>query len=243
MTVPTGASTDDRASWARGLEPAAVWAEFAALSAIPRRSKHEDAVRRHVMKRLEDLSLAARVDQAGNVIALVPASPGAEAAATVVLQAHLDMVCEANTSAGTDPAVDGVFPSVAEGWVQATGTTLGADDGIGVAVALAIAADATRPPTGRAGSSRPPLELLFTVDEEEDFGGASGVDRQEVTGRVLLNLDSENEDDVIIGSAGGSASSCVCPATGSRSPMASAVSSCGSMAWRADTPDNRSTRT
>ena len=107
-------------------------------------------------------------------------------------------------ASGTDPAVDGVFPQVTDGWVRARGTTLGADDGIGVAVALAIAADAARTASEQVVIPRPPLQLLLTVDEEEDFGGAAGVDPRYVTGRMLLNLDSEDENEVIIGSAGGS---------------------------------------
>ena len=191
----------DRGAWANGLEPAMVWTEFALLAAIPRRSKQEELVVAHVLDRLRTLSLDATVDRAGNVVADVPGEPEAE---TVVLQAHLDMVCEADSGAGSDPAIDGVYPVVTDGWVQAPNTTLGADDGIGVAVALAIAAEAAG---GRAAGEPPrypPLQLLFTVDEEEDFGGAAGVDPQLVTGRILLNLDSEQEHEVIIGSAGGS---------------------------------------
>jgi dipeptidase D len=196
--VPGGA---DRVGWVSGLEPATVWREFAGLAALPRRSKEEGLVRAHVLDRLGELGLVARADRVGNVVADVPGSSEAE---TVVLQAHLDMVCEVDAGTGTDPAVDGVFPVAADGWVQAPGTTLGADDGIGVAVALAIAAEATSdfPDTPRA--PLPPLQLLFTVDEEEDFSGAAGVDPRLVTGRVLLNLDSEQEHEVIIGSAGGS---------------------------------------
>ena len=192
----------DRLAWIRGLEPATVWQEFAALAALPRRSKEEGQVRSHVLGRLEALGLAARVDRVGNIVADLPSSAAAQ---TVVLQAHLDMVCEADAAAGTDPAVDGVFPAVTDGWVRAPGTTLGADDGIGVAVALAIAAEAAADrPGGMERSPLPPLQLLFTVDEEEDFSGAAGVDPQLVTGRTLLNLDSEQEHEVIIGSAGGS---------------------------------------
>jgi dipeptidase D len=194
----------DRSAWADGLQPEPVWREFAALAEIPRRSKHEEAVREHLLDRLGALGMSARADSTGNVVADVPASPGAEQAPTVVLQAHLDMVCEADQGAGSDPSVDGVFPTVVDGWVQAKGTTLGADDGIGVAVALAVAADAARDVAEQQVRPRPPLQLLFTVDEEEDFGGAAGVDPEVVTGRVLLNLDSEDENEVIIGSAGGS---------------------------------------
>ncbi|HEX5090054.1 MAG TPA: M28 family peptidase, partial [Nocardioides sp.] len=179
----------ERLAWADGLEPASVWREFAALSAVPRRSKHEEQARAHVVDRLTALGADATVDGAGNVVAHVP---GASDAEPVVLQAHLDMVCEADAGAGTDPATDGVFPVVVDGWVQAPGTTLGADDGIGVAVALAVAAEALA-----HEATYPPLQLLFTVDEEEDFGGAAGVDPELVTGRTLLNLDSEQEQEVI----------------------------------------------
>lgn len=201
MTEQSVQAGTDRKGWARGLEPAIVWQEFAALAALPRRSKQEERVRTHVLDRLRSLGLVATADQAGNVIADVPASFEAP---TVILQAHLDMVCEADAGTATDPAIDGVFPVVAGGWVQAPGTTLGADDGIGVAAALAIAAEAMSSPTGEERPLRPPLQLLFTVDEEEDFSGAAGVDPRLLTGRILLNLDSEQEDEVIIGSAGGS---------------------------------------
>jgi hypothetical protein len=164
----------DRLAWARGLEPTAIWREFAALSAIPRKSKQEHAARRHVMDRLTDLGFTAQVDAVGNVIADVPASHAARSADPVMLQAHLDMVCEADTEVGTDPAVDGVYPAVVGDWVVAPGTTLGADDGIGVATALAIAAEASSEAGGGREWPRPPLQLLFTVDEEEDFSGAAG---------------------------------------------------------------------
>ena len=201
MSQDPAAGTTDRLAWASGLEPAVVWGEFAALAALPRPSKQEGRVREHILKRLDELGLVARTDDSGNVIADVP---GSAEAATVVLQAHLDMVCEADSRAGSDPAIDGVFPVVADGWVQAPGTTLGADDGIGVAVALAIAGEATSSVGNVSAPPRPPLQLLFTVDEEEDFSGAAGVDPRFVTGRILLNLDSEQEEEVIIGSAGGS---------------------------------------
>ncbi|HEY5421705.1 MAG TPA: beta-Ala-His dipeptidase [Marmoricola sp.] len=198
QTVRGGA---DRESWVAGLEPEIVWREFAGMAALPRRSKEEGLVRAHVIDRLGALGLTPTVDRVGNIVADLP---GSSQAPTVILQAHLDMVCEADAGAGTDPAVDGVFPVVADGWVRAPGTTLGADDGIGVAVALAIAAEAAAQKGALERSPRPPLQLLFTVDEEEDFGGAAGVDPALLTGRTLLNLDSEQEHEVIIGSAGGS---------------------------------------
>src|SRR3954469_175548 len=168
MTEQSVHGGTDRKGWARGLEPAIVWQEFAALAAVPRRSKQEERVRTHVLDRLRSLGLVAITDQAGNVIADVPASSEAP---TVILQAHLDMVCEADAGAATDPAIDGVFPVVADGWVQAPATTLGADDGIGVAVALAIASEAAADRPGGERPPYPPLQLLFTVDEEEDFSG------------------------------------------------------------------------
>ena len=145
MSKQTVPGEVDRLAWVRGLEPATVWQEFALLAVLPRRSKEEGQVRSHVLGRLESLGLAARVDRVGNIVADLPSSSGAQ---TVVLQAHLDMVCEADAAAGTNPALDGVFPVVADGWVRAPGTTLGADDGIGVAVALAIAAEGCSQPAG-----------------------------------------------------------------------------------------------
>ena len=194
-----GGRTDVRASFARRSGPGCVGERARTRDRLagvrlpyraPRRSKEEGLVRAYVLHRLEKFGLVARTDRAGNVVADVPGPPDAE---TVVLQAHLDMVCEADAGAGTDPAVDGVFPVVADGWVHAPGTTLGADDGIGVAVALAIAAEAASDLAGVERPRGPPLQLLFTVDEEEDFSGAAGVDPELVTGRILLNLDSEQE--------------------------------------------------
>src|SRR4026209_809871 len=121
----------DRMAWASGLEPASVWTEFAALAAVPRPSKQEERVRAHVLDRLGLLGLAPSVDAAGNVVADVP---GTAQARPGVLKPRLDVVVGADAGAATGPATDGVFPIVADGWVQAPGTTLGADDGIGVAV-------------------------------------------------------------------------------------------------------------
>ena len=184
-----------------GLEPAIVWREFAGLAALPRRSKEEGLVRAHVLDRLEKLGLDATVDRAGNVVADVPGSPGAE---TVILQAHLDMVCEADAGAGTDPAVDGVFPVVADGWVRPPVRRWVPMTGSESRSPLRSRRRPLRTGGRLERSPYPPLQLLFTVDEEEDFSGAAGVDPQLVTGRNLLNLDSEQEHEVIIGSAGGS---------------------------------------
>ena len=141
QTVRGGA---DRESWVAGLEPEIVWREFAGLAALPRRSKEEGLVRAHVIDRLGALGLTPTVDRVGNIVADLP---GSSQAPTVILQAHLDMVCEADAGAGTDPAVDGVFPVVADGWVRAPGTTLGADDG---SVLRWVSRSRRKPPRRRA---------------------------------------------------------------------------------------------
>lgn len=187
-----------------------MWTEFASLSAIPRRSKHEHQAVAYALAQLAAFGVTSRLDHAGNIVADIPASADATSAEPVILQAHLDMVCEADGTVATHPAADGVFPELLDGWVHAPGTTLGADDGIGVAVALAIAAQAM---DGRpADAPHPPIQLLLTVDEEVDFTGAAAVDRDLIAGRTLINLDSEHEDELIVGSAGGSRVSLRIPA-------------------------------
>ncbi|MEM8929986.1 MAG: beta-Ala-His dipeptidase [Acidobacteriota bacterium] len=181
------------------LTPRSVWQHFAALSAVPRPSKREERVRAHVRSVCEGLGLAVAEDDAGNLVASVPASAGRESAPTIVLQAHLDMVCEKN--AGTEHDFDQdpirlILDQDADGQaiVRADGTTLGADNGIGVALMLAAASESI---------SRGPLELLFTVDEEEGMGGAIGLDPALIHGKTLLNLDTEEDDMLYIGCAGG----------------------------------------
>lgn len=176
------------------LEPRLVWTRFEELTGIARPSKDEGAVREHVTAWAGARGLATEVDEAGNVVVRVPATGGREDAPTVVLQAHLDMVCERDPDSPYDPR-DGRIHVLREGdWVLAEGTTLGADNGIGVAGALAAAED--------PAFSHGPLELLLTVSEEQGLDGAKGLDPELVTGRLLVNLDGTSDGSLTVGCAG-----------------------------------------
>jgi dipeptidase D len=177
------------------LEPQPLWRHFDDILTIPRASKQEGRMREYVLATAARRGLAHRIDRVGNVVVEVPASPGREGAPTVVLQSHLDMVNEKNSDVPHDFAQDPILPRRVGDYVQATGTTLGADNGIGVATMLALMeAD---------GLSHGPLELLFTIDEETGLTGAQGLDPALLSGRRLLNLDSEEEGTVTVGCAGG----------------------------------------
>lgn len=173
----------------------AVLDHFWQLSAIPRCSGNEAAACAHVLAWARARGFLAGKDAAGNVLVRVPARPGCETAEPVVLQAHLDMVCMKNETSGHDFTRDPVIPRVVDEWLTADGTTLGADNGIGVALALAAAGEPDLP----CGE----LELLFTVDEERGLSGALALTPGFVRGRILLNLDSEDEGVFTIGCAGG----------------------------------------
>jgi len=176
------------------LEPALVWRHFLALTRIPRPPKEEEAAREHVLEWAAGAGVETAVDAAGNVVVRVPSSPGREHAPTVVLQAHLDMVCERDPNSPYDPR-EGRINVVLDGnWVLAEGTTLGADNGIGVAAAMAVADDVEL--------SHGPLELLFTVSEEQGLTGAKALDPALVCGRLLLNLDGTSDEAITIGCAG-----------------------------------------
>ncbi|MDQ3669262.1 MAG: beta-Ala-His dipeptidase [Actinomycetota bacterium] len=177
-----------------GLEPSGVWTRFAELTRIPRPPKQEAEVRQHVLGWAAGRGFESAVDGEGNVVVHVPASEGRESSPTVVLQSHLDMVCERDPDSAYDPR-DGRINVVVDGdWVAAEGTTLGADNGIGVAAALAAAED----PEIAHG----PLELLFTVSEEQGLDGAKNLDASLVSGRLLLNLDGTSDKALTIGCAG-----------------------------------------
>ena len=147
-----------------GLEPAIVWNHFALLCAIPRASKQEAALRQHLVAWAGQRGLAAAVDAAGNLIIRKPASAGRENVPGVILQAHLDMVCQNNADTPHDFTRDPIRPERRDGWLVAEGTTLGADNGIGVALMLAVLEDGSL--------QHGPIEALFTVDEEAGMGGA-----------------------------------------------------------------------
>lgn len=180
------------------LEPRALWNHFDRILATPRPSKKEAAMRDYVLEVAGRRSLQSRSDAAGNLVVAVPATPGRERAPTVVLQSHLDMVTEKNSGVAFDFDRDPIVPRRDGDWLYATGTTLGSDNGIGVAAMLAVAeAD---------DLAHGPLELLFTVEEETGLVGASALDPALVTGRTLLNLDTEEEGALYVGCAGGAGS-------------------------------------
>ncbi|HKQ59779.1 MAG TPA: M20/M25/M40 family metallo-hydrolase, partial [Candidatus Polarisedimenticolaceae bacterium] len=177
------------------LEPRALWSHFASILEIPRPSKHEQRIAAWIRAQAAERGWVVRADAVGNLIVEVPPTRGRERARPVILQSHLDMVCEKNRDVAHDFLRDPIRPRLAGEWVQATGTTLGADNGIGVATALAAATD----PQVEHG----PLELLFTVDEETGLTGAAQLDGSLLRGRTLLNLDSEDDGKLYVGCAGG----------------------------------------
>ncbi len=177
------------------LQPQLVWKHFDALRQIPRPSKHEEKVAAHVIAWATERGFEVRRDAAGNVVVAVPATPGHEGAPIVVLQGHLDMVAEKNQDVQFDFLTDPINVRIEGDYVYATGTTLGADNGVGVAAAMAIADD----PEAVHG----PLELLMTVDEETGLTGAQQLDPSLLAGRILINLDTEEDGALYIGCAGG----------------------------------------
>jgi dipeptidase D len=178
-----------------GLQPELFWKYFAEISRIPRPSKHEERIARYVLDTAKELGLDARQDNCGNIVVRKPASAGRERVTGICLQAHLDMVCEKNADKVHDFLKDPIELVRKDGVITANGTTLGADNGVGVATCLAIMADRSL--------AHGPLELLFTVDEETGLTGAQKLDPTMVTSRTLLNLDSEVEGALFVGCAGG----------------------------------------
>jgi dipeptidase D len=178
-----------------GLKPAPVWKYFAEISKIPRGSKHEEAMTKYVLGVAKKLGLEAKADQFGNVVVRKPASPGHERARPLVLQGHLDMVCEKNNDKKHDFSKDPIELVRKGNFMMADGTTLGADNGIAVATNLAIMEDSAL----EHGS----LEFLFTVDEETGLTGASNLGPGFLTAKTLMNLDSEEEGALYVGCSGG----------------------------------------
>ncbi len=177
------------------LHPRSVWAHFATLCEIPRSSLHEAALRERLIEWAQARHIATRVDEAGNLILQKPASPGCESMPGVIMQGHLDMVCQANAGTRHDFERDPIDPQVRDGWVVAEGTTLGADNGIGVALALAALEE--------PGLAHPPLEVLLTVNEESGMDGARGLAAGTLQGKTLINLDTEEWGHFYLGCAGG----------------------------------------
>jgi dipeptidase D len=179
----------------KNLQPSSVWAHFATLCAIPRSSYHEAALRDHLIAWVQTRGIAAVVDSVGNLILSKPASPGCEALPGVILQGHLDMVCQANSGTRHDFERDPIRTVVRDGWVVAEDTTLGADNGIGVALALAA--------LEQPGLIHPPLEVLLTVNEESGMDGARRLVPGTLRGKTLINLDTEEWGHFYLGCAGG----------------------------------------
>ncbi|BCO25794.1 cytosol non-specific dipeptidase [Rhodoferax lithotrophicus] len=177
------------------LQPASVWAHFATLCAIPRPSKGEAALVAHLKNWAEARGLETLVDAVGNLMVRKPASAGCASRPGVVLQSHLDMVCQNNANTPHDFLRDPITPVMRDGWLIAEGTTLGADNGIGVALILAVLEDATL--------VHGPIEALFTVDEEAGMGGAQGLAAGVLQSQLMLNLDTEEWGQFYLGCAGG----------------------------------------
>ncbi len=177
------------------LEPAPLWRHFYHLTQLPRPSKHEDKVRQHLLALAERTGHRARVDEVGNVVIYVPASKGKEGATPVIIQNHMDMVTDAGPDISINFHTDPITTRREGDWIKASGTTLGADNGIGCAAAMALLED--------KALVHPPLELLFTIDEETGLKGAWGVDGSFFEGKRLLNLDTEEWGSFYIGCAGG----------------------------------------
>lgn len=177
------------------LQPKHVWKHFDAIRQVPRPSGREEKIRDHVLTFAKERNLEAVVDDAGNVVVRVPATPGHEDAPVVVLQSHMDMVCEKNADTDFDFLADPIQLEIDGDWMTAKGTTLGADNGVGMAAAMALADDDS--------VTHGPLEILITVEEETGLTGAGKLDPNLLQGKVLLNLDTEELGALYIGCAGG----------------------------------------
>ena len=188
-------SLADLASVFSGLQPELVWSHFATLCRYPRPSKGEAALREHLRQWATNRGLESLVDGAGNLIIRKAASVGREPIPGTILQAHLDMVCQKNSDAAHDFSVDPIVPIHKNGWLVTENTTLGADNGIGVALILAVLEDESL--------NHGPIEALLTVDEEAGMGGARGLASHCLKGRFMLNLDTEEWGEFYLGCAGG----------------------------------------
>lgn len=179
----------------KNLEPTLVWNHFYEITRIPRPSKKEEKMRAYLLRFGEEHQLNTRTDEAGNVLITKPATAGYENATTIILQAHMDMVCEKNSNVVHDFENDPIETEIDGDWLHAKGTTLGADNGIGMALMLAVLASDE--------VEHPALECLFTVDEETGLTGANALAPDMLTGKVLINLDSEEDGEIFVGCAGG----------------------------------------
>jgi dipeptidase D len=179
----------------KNLQPGALWKHFYELTQIPRPSKHDQEAAAYVRKFGEQLGLETRMDEVGNVLIRKPATQGMEDRKTIILQGHVDMVPQKNSDTEHDFLKDPIQAYIDGEWVKAKGTTLGADNGIGVAAAMAVLEEKE--------IQHGPIEVLVTIDEETGMTGAFGIQPGFLEGDVLLNLDSEDEGELYIGCAGG----------------------------------------
>ena len=185
------------------LEPKLVWKHFDEIRKIPRCSKHEEKIRDYIVNFGKKQGLKTKVDHVGNVVILKPATKGMEKKPTVILQGHMDMVCEKNSDVTFDFTKDSIQLKITGDLLTAQGTTLGADNGIGLAISLALLED----PNVMHG----PIEALYTVDEETGLTGAFAMKSDMLTGKIMLNLDSEDFGVITVGCAGGGDSSIELP--------------------------------
>ena len=179
----------------KDLKPELIWRCFDEITKVPRPSKHEEQIRAYLLDFAGKHGIEVKTDEVGNVLMRKPATKGHENAPTIVMQAHMDMVAEKNSGVNHDFMKDPIPTYVDGEWVKARGTTLGADNGIGMAGALAVMIDDT--------IEHGPLEALFTVNEEIGLEGAENLGPDMITGTMLLNLDSEDDGEIFVGCAGG----------------------------------------
>lgn len=183
----------------KDLKPALVFDIFHQITQVPRPSKKEGKIRQFLLDFAAAHGIASKTDPIGNVVMTKPATPGHEDAPTIILQAHMDMVCESNDKS-FDFENNPITTIVDGDWLRADGTTLGADNGIGMAAALAVLVDDTL--------THGPVECLFTVDEETGLTGANNLGEGMISGTMLLNLDSEDDAEIFVGCAGGVDTTC-----------------------------------
>lgn len=189
----------------KDLKPSLIWEEFDAITKVPRPSKREEKIIAYLLEWAAKHNIECKRDEIGNVVMRKAATAGYESHPTVILQSHIDMVCEKNSDVEFDFDNDAIRTYIDGEWVKAQGTTLGADCGIGMAAALALLRDES--------VEHPELEALFTVDEETGLTGAFNLGEGMLTGKYLINLDSEDEGEIFIGCAGGidTVATFVCP--------------------------------
>lgn len=178
-----------------GLEPSILWQRFYEITRVPRPSKKEGKILEHMRKVFKELNISFKEDKEGNIVATVPATKGYENSPKVVLQGHVDMVCEKNKETKHDFENDPITMVREDGWIKAKGTTLGSDNGIGVAAALSLITD--------KDAVHGSIEILLTIDEETGLTGATKLEPGFISGKILLNMDSEEDGAFYIGCAGG----------------------------------------